>query len=91
MEQEREKELAQLLREYFSKETAAEILGTMPDLINNVYPDLEQNISGFALYPIGAVARHLHKDRDQTNALARLRLFADALAEKFPTSEAASK
>lgn len=83
MQQEREKKLARLLQEYFSKETAAKILGTTPDLVNRVYPHLEQKIGGFALYPMGAVAKELLKGRHQVNELNCLRMLADALAEKF--------
>jgi hypothetical protein len=79
-----------LLQEYFSKGTAAEILGTTPELINEVYPHIEQKIGGFALYPVRAVAKALLEDRkdvEQVNAAKRIRMLANALVEKFPTEE----
>lgn len=87
MQQEREKELARLLQEYFSKEMAAKILGTTPDLINTACPDLvEQKIGGFALYSVGAVAKELLKERKDRKEQVNLRMLATALVEKFSAS-----
>ena len=82
MQKDREQELAQLLQGYFSKETADEILGTNPGVIETSYSSLkDEGISGFALYSIGAVAKEVLKERvEQANCLKR---FAGALAKKF--------
>lgn len=81
----RKSELTLLLRDYFTRETAAAVLGTHVDTIDQDYAGLKVPIGDFALYPVAEVAKKLQEGQlkeGHRHTAEQFRALTKALASK---------